>query len=283
MTSDPSKTILNVFSCDVEDWYWSVYKKLPNASSRCYDNVAKCLDLLDEVGVRGTFFILGCVAERQPSIVKLIDKPGHEIGTHGHSHRSVHAMTREEFRYEIRTSCDLLEDITGKKVRAFRAPNFSITNNHFWAFSVLAECGVNIDSSIFPMRMRRYGNPGQSLAPFKVGPGGAIYEFPVSVVEVGNMKIPVAGGGYARLLPASFLKWSVRRINAANRPFVLYCHPYEFAAHEWKRLPEAVPWRTRILQGWGRRSHAQKLKGLLQENPFGPISESLQSIKESLL
>jgi polysaccharide deacetylase family protein (PEP-CTERM system associated) len=281
MTPDSSKTIINVFSCDVEDWYWSVYKRSPNATSRCYENVARCLELLDEVGVRGTFFILGCVAAQQPSVVKLIDKQGHEIGTHGHTHKSVNAMSRQELKHEIRTSCERLQDITGKKVRAFRAPNFSITNDHFWAFSVLAECGIDIDSSIFPLRMRRYGNPGLSLAPFRVGPQGTVYEFPVSIVQVGNVKIPVAGGGYARLLPASFLKWSVRRVNSENRPFVLYCHPYEFSADEWKKIPEAIPMRTRILQGWGRRSHAEKLKALLQSSTFGPISKSLQSIEES--
>jgi len=247
-------------------------------SARCYGNVVKCLALLDDIGIRGTFFVQGYVAEQRPEVVRLISSQGHEIASHGRSHRPVYAMTEKEFESELRTSKSRLEDISGQEVCAFRAPNFSIRNDTSWAFSVLAECGFTIDSSMFPVRMGRYGNPGHSLGPSRVGPENAIRELPVSILALGSSRIPVGGGGYARLLPYSFLKWSLTRINSEGRPFVFYCHPYEFAPDEWKDIPEKVPAKVRIRHGWGRRKHLQKLRKFLLQGPFGTVSNALDQM-----
>ena len=78
---------------DVEDYYqveafsdivsrqqWGSY------SSRVENNTLRVLDLFDACGVKGTYFILGWVAERHPGLVKEIARRGHEIGCHSYWH-----------------------------------------------------------------------------------------------------------------------------------------------------------------------------------------------------
>lgn len=269
----------NIFSCDVEDWYQSSHDFEAPISNRVFSNVSKCLSLLDEVNVKGTFFIQGFVAEQRPEVVRLIDDAGHEIATHGHSHRPVYSMSRAQFYEDISTSVKRIEDITGKKVRGYRAPDFSIFNETSFAFEVLQECGIEYDSSLFPLRTGRYGNPGCSLSPFRIKDCNII-EFPISVYSYRKIKIPVAGGGYIRLLPLSFLKHAVSSINADKNPFILYCHPYEFDSDEWRHINERIPLYRRVHQGLGRSGFPKKIFNILKENSFGSFDEVIAGIQK---
>jgi polysaccharide deacetylase family protein (PEP-CTERM system associated) len=115
---------------------------------------------------------LGWIAERYPSLIRQIQKEGHEIACHGYAHRLIYAQSREEFRQDIKKSKAILEDITGSEVMGFRAPNYSITNKSQWAFGVLAEEGFKYDSSIFPIRHDFYGMPGAPRFPFLISLNG---------------------------------------------------------------------------------------------------------------
>ncbi|MFW9973297.1 MAG: polysaccharide deacetylase family protein, partial [Candidatus Odinarchaeota archaeon] len=246
-----------------------------NISERVYRNVERCLELLDRINIKGTFFIQGLVAEQRSEVVKLIDQSGHEIASHGYSHRPVHQMTRKRFKEEINITNDLIENITGKKVKGFRAPDFTIFNNMHFAFDVLEECGIEYDSSMFPFQMRRYGNPGCSAGIFKIK-GYNLIEFPVSILNIWKFKIPVAGGGYIRLLPSIFLEIALRNINAEGRPFVMYCHPYEFDPYEWSMIIEKIPFYRKMHQGIGRKSFPRKISKIMEDNNFSSFENFLE-------
>jgi polysaccharide deacetylase family protein (PEP-CTERM system associated) len=269
----------NIFSCDVEDWYQSSYDFEAPISKRVYTNVQKCLRILDGANVRGTFFVQGLVAEERPEVVKLIDEAGHEVASHGHSHKPVYSMSHSQFFEDLSTSINRIEEITGKKVRGYRAPDFSIFNNTKFAFDVLQECGIEYDSSMFPMRTKRYGNPGCPISPFRVK-GSNLIEFPMSVYSRYGVKIPVAGGGYLRLLPISFVKHSIRSINADGMPFVLYCHPYEFDPEEWQHMNGRISMFRRTHQGLGRNKIPYKINSLLKEFRFTSFEEKISVIQD---
>ncbi|MHB1035988.1 MAG: XrtA system polysaccharide deacetylase [Pirellulales bacterium] len=227
---------LNAFTVDVEDYYhvsgfehhvsrrsWHAYK------SRVVPNTHRMLDLLEEHGVRATFFVLGWVAERFPRLVREIRDAGHEVGSHSYWHRLIYRLTPEEFREDLVRSRDVLQDILGEAVTAFRAPSFSITKHSLWALDILVEEGFRYDSSIFPVYHDRYGIPGARPDLHEIATeAGPLWEFPTSVLQFGKLNIPVSGGGYFRLYP---VKWTLRclaRINRTwRRPFVFYVHPWE--------------------------------------------------------
>lgn len=228
---------LNALTIDVEDYYQvsafeSVvrYDDWPRFESRVERNTYRILDLLDKHQTKATFFVLGWVAERQPVLVRAIQERGHEVASHGYSHRRIYTQTAVQFREETKRSKSILEDAIGQPVIGYRAASYSITSKSLWALDILMEEGFRYDSSIFPVRHDLYGIPGHKRFPHIVndhGPGG-MAEFPLSTIRVAGFNIPVAGGGYLRLFPYALTHWAIRRLNEKeNQPAVVYLHPWE--------------------------------------------------------
>jgi polysaccharide deacetylase family protein (PEP-CTERM system associated) len=276
--------ILHAFSIDVEDWYQSSYDSKAPISDICVQNTRRVLDFLQLLKVQGTFFIQGLVAKQYPNLIREIHERGHEIQSHGFSHRPVNRMSPPEFKWELKETSKRLEDISGKSVTGFRAPDFSIDKETFWAFEVMIECGIQYDSSVFPLRTTRYGING-----FERGyrliktPSGAIEELPVSVFEMKRLRrvrIPVGGGGYFRLLPAWFISYCLRHLEHEGLPFIIYCHPYEFNPEEWHQILIDIPVYRRFHQGIGRKQFGQKVANLLKTGNFGTMSDVLKRLRK---
>jgi polysaccharide deacetylase family protein (PEP-CTERM system associated) len=232
--------------------------------------------MLDECGVKGSFFVQGRVAETFPNLVGSLVAEGHEVQSHGYSHRPLFAMSRAELRDELERAKKTVEDAAGIAVTAFRAQDFSISASNLWAFETLADVGFEIDSSIFPMRSRHYGIADWPLEPHDVVVDGGIriLEVPVAIWSLGRIRLPVAGGGYFRLLPRRLIGRGLRSIAAAGRPAIVYCHPYEFNPDELAEY-QGVPRRLRLSQGVGRRSFPARMRLLLPEFAFGRFTDVL--------
>ncbi|HET7764435.1 MAG TPA: XrtA system polysaccharide deacetylase [Burkholderiales bacterium] len=226
----------NAFTVDVEDYFqvegfasaidrssWEGFRTRVGAST------STLLDLLAKRGVHATFFVLGWVARKHPEIVRQISAAGHEIASHGMSHRLIYTQTPAEFRRETHDAKALLEDLAQRPVEGYRAATYSITRRSLWALDILCEEGFRYDSSIFPMRHDRYGIPDAEPRPHVLTTpgGGRLVEFPISVLRYHGAKVPVAGGGYFRLFPYGFTRWALRRLNEQQQEFVFYVHPWE--------------------------------------------------------
>jgi polysaccharide deacetylase family protein (PEP-CTERM system associated) len=226
----------NVFSVDVEDYFHvEAFSDVVDRTSwegyacRVEANTQRLLDLLDECGVQGTFFILGWVAERYPQLVREIVARGHEPACHSYWHRLIYKLDRAEFAADTRRAKDVIEQAAGEPVFGYRAPSYSITMRSLWALDVLAEAGFTYDSSIFPIRHDVYGIPDAPRQPFLVTTAsGPIVEFPITTFRmVGEQNLPVGGGGYLRILPFWYTKLGYRRARAENLPLIAYIHPWE--------------------------------------------------------
>lgn len=274
---------LNAFSVDVEDWVQSSFDSSAPVSRLCVDNTRLVLDFLERYGVQGTFFVQGLVARQYPGLVREVHARGHEVQSHGYSHRPVNLMGPDLFRRELAETGKLLEDLTGEPVTGFRAPDFSIDRDSFWAFEVMYECGIRYDSSIFPLETRRYGIDGYAGGYSVVRtPSGDIEELTVSVFEppwTRGLKIPVGGGGYFRLFPSGFLMYCLERMDASGVPFVMYCHPYEFNPAEWRLISRRIPFYRRLHQGLGRGRFQHRVSKLLAFKAFGTMAQVLGSLK----
>lgn len=267
------------FTVDVEDWYQSCIDFDAPITERVVKNTERILAILDRRNVKGTFFVQGRVAETFPKLLQQLVAEGHEIQSHGYSHRPVDKMNRDEFKREMELARKTVEDACGVQVTAFRAPDFTINNENLWALEVLAETGFTVDSSIFPMRTHRYGIAGYSTVPqwISLSNGAGILEVPVAIWSSGKIRLPVAGGGYFRLLPGMLLeKFFAAMIT--RQPVIIYCHPYEFNADELKDfyLPN-VPKLFWFTQGLGRSYYPKKIDNLFQKLAFGRFDQVLNA------
>ena len=241
-----------------------------NIASRVHVGVDRLLELLARFGYRGTFFTLGCVAERRPEVVKAIAAAGHEVASHGWSHGRVTTLTADQFREEVRRSKALLEDLAGAPVLGYRAPSYSIVPGGEWALDVLVEEGYRYDSSLFPVRRRGYGYPGAPRTPNWLQRGaGRLYEVPPATVRAVGLTLPAGGGAYFRLFPSSLVHRALRQAAAAGTPGTFYLHPWELDPDQ-PRL--AVGRLTRIRHYGGLGGVTQRLERLLREFRFTAIA-----------
>jgi polysaccharide deacetylase family protein (PEP-CTERM system associated) len=272
---------LNALTIDVEDYYHvSAFERVvPRADwerleSRVRRNTDRLLALLEEADTRATFFVLGWVAERYPSLVRDISRAGHEVASHGYGHRLVYDQSPREFANDIRRAKAVLESVTGRAVLGYRAPSFSITRKSWWAFDVLAQQGYVYDASVYPIHHDRYGVPD---APRHVHPvqtsTGCIWEVPGSTVRLGGTNLPVAGGGYFRMLPYGWTRWGVNRINRHDgQPAIFYIHPWEVDPGQ-PRFPAPLLTRFRHYANLSRTE--ARFRRLLRDFSFGSVAEIL--------
>lgn len=87
-----------------------------------HEGLARCLDMLDTMNIKSTFFVPGAVIETYRDTVEEIHRRGHELACHGYQHESSPELTREEMEEILDKSESLLFDITGKKPAGHRAP-----------------------------------------------------------------------------------------------------------------------------------------------------------------
>jgi polysaccharide deacetylase family protein (PEP-CTERM system associated) len=222
--------------------------------------------------VHATFFILGWVAERHRGLVQRIAAEGHEIASHGYAHEMITTQTRDQFREDVGKAKKILEDLVGEQVVGYRAPSFTITNATRWALEVLVEVGYRYDSSIFPIFHDRYGIPGADPWCHKVTipSGEQLWEIPPSTANLVGVRIPVAGGGYFRLIPYSILRWFLHQVENTGHPLVMYLHPWEIDP-EQPRMDGPLVSRLRHYTNLNRTS--RRLTELLTDFQFAPIRE----------
>ncbi|MDS0295295.1 polysaccharide deacetylase family protein [Halogeometricum luteum] len=279
----PDADVTNALSFDLEHWHSATLLRdeVDDPADRVEESVAIVLDLLRRHDVHATFFVVGELAAEYPRLVRRIRKEGHEIASHGHTHTPLFELTPETFADELRRSSEAIEDAAGVRPRGFRAPNFSITPVTDWAFQVLESSDYLFDSSVFPVKTPMYGVSGASTEPYTVTadspfgrrngtPSNGLVEFPLSVASA-RVPLPIAGGFYARVLPASVLDRGIRRLNRRGTPANLYFHPWEFNPDV--RIDCSLPKRTVSFAGIERTE--AKLDRLLAAHEFGTVGSVL--------
>jgi len=274
----------HMFSVDVEEYYQveafsgvipkTDWHKFP---SRVEESTGRLLEILDTHDVRGTFFVLGCLAGNQPGLVKKIYRAGHEVASHGYDHTMVHLLTPEKFRMDIRKSKRILEDIIGTAVEGYRAPTFSITDRTSWAYEILLQEGYSYSSSVFPVLHDRYGWPAFGDHPRRMcsGEKGEIWEVPMTVGSVGPFRVPFGGGGYLRAYPLRLTKALFRKIERHGRPGIVYLHPWEL---DPKQPAVQAPLLRRIRHRLGIPKMEGKLIELLKSMRFGTLAQHAKEI-----
>jgi polysaccharide deacetylase family protein (PEP-CTERM system associated) len=275
----------NILSLDLECWDAIIYRELSGQvrlpCKDCRDDAERLLETVAEAGAKATCFVVGDLARQFPGLIKKIDALGHEIASHSYLHKRVYDCSAEEFDADLGHSVSVLSDLTGKPVLGYRAPAFSVRSSTPWFFDILLKHGIKYDSSIMPLHGK-----GSLFANFPRGParitwsGGRILEAPLSTVEFLSRRLPVAGGGYFRLLPTVLIKQAIRMVNRDGLPFVSYMHPYEFRRanldfSQYDAIAGKIACRLKGLRfNLFRRTIPRKLSALLREFNFTSMREA---------
>lgn len=275
MLNNTSKKVI-ALSFDVEDWFtvrnmrdFFKQEDWDQQKLRVRIGLDFILEELEKRDIKATFFILGWIAERCPQIVRDIDQAGHEICSHGHSHTPIDLLTPESFEDDLKMSIESLTRITGRKVKGFRAPSFSITKNTLWAIDILKNNGIEYDSSIFSIIHPDYGIKD---FPTKVVDLSGLLEVPMRKGNFFGAAIPVCGGGYFRMLPYTLIKSSLKQ-TIKNDSFVMYFHPWEFDPEQPKvGLSKFKKFRHYV----GLNSNRKKFLNLLNDFEFTTIENLIK-------
>lgn len=280
MTAPGGSVPSHVFTVDTEEYYHAHalrdrldddrQERLP---SRVEKGTERLLQQLEDHAATATFFVLGDVARRKPDLIRRIAAAGHEVGSHGMSHRRVTKLTPEEFRREVRESRELLEATIERPVVGFRAPSFSLNPQTKWAFQILAEEGYEYDSSVFPVRAPQYGYPSAPRGPALLSTrAGGLIELPLTTLRWAGIRFPAAGGAYLRLLPYGLSRAALEQAETEGRSGVVYCHPWELDPDQPR---VKTGWTTRLRHYGGLERMSSRLDRLLGEFEFTSIAEYL--------
>lgn len=273
----------SVFSVDVEEWFQVGAfensfdrKDWKTLESRVDFQTKTVLDVLQRTNTQATFFCLGWVAKRSPSLIKEITEQGHEVGCHGMDHQRVFHFTHQQFTDDVVSAKKLLEDASGQRVQGYRAPSFSMSQDTWSHYSALIEAGFQYSSSVVPAQTDHYGAVGLPRVPFYPLQDSQFVEVPMTVAEVFGRTIPASGGGYFRLLPRMVSSWLMKKAaHQTNLGTIFYMHPWEVDPDQ--PYVGHAPLKSRFRHYTGQKQMARKVESLLAERPFVSMMDFLQS------
>ncbi len=268
-----TQQVVNAMTVDIEDYFQvaAFEECIPRVEwgqwpQRVERNTELVLEMLEQHDVKGTFFILGWIAERYPELVRRIAACGHEVASHGFGHERLSTLSPTRFRENVVRAKVLLEEIANTEVIGYRAPSYSIGSTTLWAYEELQRAGYRYSSSVVPMRHDLYGLPAAPRFPF-FPEGTGVVELPITTLEILGRNWPCGGGGYFRLFPYPYFRWGMRYVNTREQnPCVFYFHPWEIDT-EQPRVP-GVKLRNRVRHYLNLGAMRRKLDALLQDFRF---------------
>jgi peptidoglycan-N-acetylglucosamine deacetylase len=272
---------MNILSFDVEEWFHildndstKTHNEWRNYEVRIHANMEQILSILDRKHQKATFFCLGWIARSYPEIIKEIVARGHEIGTHTDMHQLIYDQAPSAFSKDLERSIKTLEDLTGDKVKYFRAPGFSIREDNKWAFEIIAAHGIEVDSSVFPAPRAHGGLPSykQPVPSILKYNGIVLKELPINYTTIMGKDVIFSGGGYFRLTPYPLLKhWSKQ-----SDYVMTYFHPRDFDSSQ--PMIQDLPWSRKFKSYVGLKGATAKLEKWMTDFDFIDIGTAVNQI-----
>ena len=272
---------MNILTFDIEEWFHildnestKTINDWKNYEVRIYENMERIFNILEKTNTKATFFCLAWIVEKYPELIKKIDDLGHEIGSHTYSHQLVYEQNEKSFKKDLEHSIKLIEDILGKKVKYFRAPGFSITENTKWAFDILSELGIEVDFSIFPAQRAHggfssYTSPTPSILSYN---GIQLKEMPINYISIMGRPVIFSGGGYFRLFPYTLIKRWTKQSNYV----MTYLHPRDFDPDQ--PMIKGLSLHRKFKSYVGLKNSTNKLEKWLQDFEFVDAGTATESI-----
>lgn len=271
---------MNILTFDIEEWFHildnsstKTEMEWNNYEYRLDANMDRIFQMLEENNQQATFFCLGWVARKFPHIIKQIANKGYEIATHSDRHQLAFEQSPAEFRADLERSIKCLEDVSDIKIKSYRAPGFSLTEENKWVFEELIAAGIEIDCSIFPTARSHGGFStfGEETPTIVHTPSGSIKEFPINTTSILGQRIIFSGGGYFRLIPW----WLLNHFMKKSDYVMTYFHPRDFDANQ-PMLPNLSTVR-KFKSYYGLEGAEEKLRKLITNHTFISLQEAIHT------
>lgn len=271
----------NLLTFDVEEWFHANYDGVDlsvhrGGGSRFRAQMEDVFQLCRDANCKATFFVLGCIAEDYPDIVRMMAAEGHEVASHGYGHELAYRQSAEAFRLDVKRSIDILESVTGKKVLGYRAPSWSIVESNVCFLEILEDMELCYDASIFPVKTFLYGIPDAPTSihrPVIKGRELSLTEVPTSIMRVFGRNVGFSGGFYFRLFPNMLVKHVIASLNRRGEPAVIYLHPRELDPEE-QRL--SLPFKENFIHYHNIGNTRAKLTKIISAFRFTSIGSYLK-------
>jgi peptidoglycan/xylan/chitin deacetylase (PgdA/CDA1 family) len=272
---EPISDTLNALCFDIDDLAYSLNQvkgaHLPTEFPVEQESYA-LLESLEQMDIRATMFVPGYVARRFPALIRAMDQAGHEMASHGSRHWTAGRLQLKGFKEDAGQGKKELEDVLGREIFTFKAPDWGIKPETLWAYDQLLSLGFRVDHSAHPPLLKALGRRAEDWSPFYFREHLKV--IPVTTIRIGGKVFPINGGMYTAYLPISIQIRYFRKLNRQGIPFNYYCHPYEFNPKGWNR----EPWRYRSLRAglyglhFGR--YEETITHLSSIFRFGPLGEA---------
>jgi len=263
--------IVNYLSFDLEYWYDSEFVFEKSDNDLVLEGLRKVVKILDKNNVKATFFITGDVIKKYPKEIKELSNMGHEISSHGYTHKMINKMSKREVIKNLKKSREIIKRVTGKDPPGFRAPSASITKNEFWIYNELEKNGFRYSSSLFPVNMGLYGSSEYPTDKF-IPTDSKIIEVPNKPFEILGERFPFSGGIYFRILPRQIIKFIMNKMNERGEKVNLYLHPWEFCTNIPKVKTNIF---GKVTTYWGLKWNESKLDYILKNFKFSTFEDIL--------
>jgi len=274
---------MNLIGIDFEDWYHPQFvqpfvKNLKH-EPKMFQGLEKIIELLRKADTTATFFVVGELLERTPTILDIILDNEHEIAFHTMTHSNLNYLSKEKFLDEL----DSFEKITGGRSEGFRAPTFSISQNTSWVIDALLEKNYRYDSSIMPVKTSLYGFTDCQKSPFKISnssltkddPAGKLIEFPLCIGKFLGKTYPAAGGFYLRFLPLKTSLNAIKQYEEQNIPATIYIHSWELTP---EFIPEfELPIKEKFVTFHNIKNTYSRIEKILQDFKFSSFKDYLDN------
>ena len=252
---------------DLEEWYHLDYldrQVCEESNVRVVPQIFDFLDMLDDEGVKATFFCVAEIAAENADILREIVRRGHALGCHGWDHSLLTDKDAAQFRWETVRAKAEIEDAASAAVTGYRASCFTMDREKL---EVLRKLGFKYDSS----KIRFAQHPlyrNLDLEGFE-NPEDLVYikddfaEYEIPTLDIMKYSIPISGGGYLRLFPFWLLRILLSLYARKHENFTIYVHPFELTPVRLP-LPKELSFITRFRCLVGRRGNLKKLRRVIR-------------------
>ncbi|MEW6186422.1 MAG: DUF3473 domain-containing protein [Thermodesulfobacteriota bacterium] len=274
MSGSESK-ILNALCFDIDDLAYSLNQVKGTHLLTDFPVEQESYALLESLvrmEIRATMFVPGYVARRFPALVRAMDQAGHELASHGSRHWTAGRLQKKGFGEDAGQGKKELEDVLGREIITFKAPDWGIKQGTLWAYDQLISLGFRVDHSAHPPLLKALGRRAEDWRPF--GFRENLTVIPVTTIRIGGKVLPINGGMYSAYLPIGFQIRYFRHLNRQGIPFNYYCHPYEYSPQGLNRKP----WKYRSLRAALYGLHFGRYQGAISRLAsifkLGPLREA---------
>jgi len=270
---EKSTNKIAVFSIDVEEWYHLEYFKnsKTDKNKSVMDGLHTFIKIINKHNIKASFFIVGELIQTLKKTIKNLDIEGHDIGLHSYFHKRPVVQNINEFIKDTKDTISEMKSILPNNSFGYRSPCFAIDRERL---DEVIKLGIQYDASKITQKEHPlYVNldlDGFEKQERDIYKKDFFKVFEVSTIKFLGVNIPIAGGGYLRIIPWPIYIWLLKKYLKETTFINFFIHPFELSSMNFD-LPENTPYLTKFRYNYKRNKVEKRLNRiieLLKENDY---------------